>query len=125
MKTSKRRILLVDDEVSLSQILKTGLEACGYEVQSENEPARALQVVRAFKPDLIVLDIQMPGKDGGKVEQELHDQEDVGKIPIIFLTGMLSKEDIARSEGEQARVLAKPVSIVELAKCIEERLGTK
>ena len=123
MKTSKRRILLVDDDVRLSQVLKTGLEVCGYEVRSENDSSRVLQVVRAFKPDLIVLDIVMPGKGGGEVAQELNDQKDLEKIPVIFLTSLWSKNDVARSREET--VLAKPVSIVELTKCIEERLGTK
>lgn len=125
MKTSKRRILLVDDDVRLSQVLKTGLEACGYEVRSENEALRAIRVVRAFKPDLIVLDIAMPGKDGGEVAQELSDQTDVGKTPVIFLTSLLSKNDAARAKEQEETVLAKPVSIVELTKRIEERLGAK
>ena len=125
MITRKQRILLVDDDVRLTQILKTGLKACGYEVRSENDSLRALQVVRAFKPDLIVLDVAMPGKDGGEVAQELRDQKDVGETPVIFLTSLLSKTDAARSKEQGETILAKPVSIVELTKCIEECLGKK
>lgn len=123
MKTDKQRILLVDDDVRLSRVLKTGLEACGYEVRAENEAARALQVVRAFKPDLIVLDIAMPGKDGGEVAQELRDQKDVGNVPILFLTSLLCKNDVDRSQERSETILAKPVSIVELRKCIEKHLA--
>jgi len=123
MKTNKRRILLVDDDVLLSQALKTGLEVCGYEVRSENEPGRALGAVRAFQPDLIVLDIAMPGKDGGEVAQELGGQKDVEKIPIIFLTSLVTKEEVARAEKHEETILAKPISVVELMKQIEARLG--
>jgi CheY-like chemotaxis protein len=125
MKTSKRRILIVDDEVDLSLVVKTGLEALGYEVRSENEPSRTLQVARSFKPDLIVLDVCMPGKDGGDVAQELSDQKDVADIPIVFLTSLLSKNDAARSKEQGETILAKPISIAELAQCIEECLGRK
>jgi CheY-like chemotaxis protein len=123
MKTRKRRILLVDDDARLSRVLKLGLEASGYEVRSENESPRALQVVREFLPDLIVLDINMPGMDGGDVAQELRAQKDVGQTPFIFLTSLLCKQDPARPKALAETILSKPVSIVELKKCIEERLG--
>ncbi len=123
MKTRKRRILLVDDDVQLSRVLKLGLEASGYEVRSENESPRALQVVRDLLPDLIVLDINMPGMDGGDVAQELIAQSDVGQPPFIFLTSLLCKQDPSRPKELAETILAKPVSIVELKKCIEERLG--
>ena len=123
MKRNKRRILLVDDDVLLSQTLQTGLEVCGYEVRSTNEPARVLQVVSTFQPDLIVLDVAMPGKDGGEVAQELGDQTDANKIPIIFLTSLLTKEDAARSKEQEETILSKPISVAKLAKCIEERLA--
>ena len=123
MKAAKRRILLVDDDILLSLALKTGLEVCGYEVRSVSAPARVLEVVRAFKPDLIVLDVAMPGKDGGEVAQELGEQKDVGKIPIIFLTSLVTREEAASAEKREETILAKPVSILELQKCINTRLA--
>jgi DNA-binding response OmpR family regulator len=125
MTTCKGRILLVDDDAQLSQVLRIGLEAQGYVTRSENQPGRALGVVREFKPDLIVLDIVMPGKDGGDVAQELSRQKDVAGIPVIFLSSLVSKEDAAKPRPGGETILAKPISIVELTKCIEERLGAK
>ena len=123
MKINKRRILLVDDDVRLNQALKTGLEACGFEVRSESASTRVLEVVRAFRPDLIVLDIVMPGKEGGEVAQELGGQDDVAKIPIIFLTSLTTREEVARAEKHEETILGKPVSILELQKCINAQLA--
>jgi DNA-binding response OmpR family regulator len=125
MKINKRRILLVDDSVAISQILKTGLNMSGYEAQAENNPAHVLQVARAFRPDLIVLDVAMPGMDGGAVAQALGDQRDLAHIPIIFLTALCSKEDAARAKNNDEMILAKPITVAELVKNIEERLRQK
>jgi CheY-like chemotaxis protein len=125
MKTNKRRILVVDDSVALSTILKTGLNMSGFEAQAENNPVRALQVARTFRPDLIVLDVSMPGMDGGAVAQALGDQKDLAHIPIIFLTALCSKQDMARAKDNDEMILAKPIGVAELVKNIEERLARK
>lgn len=125
MKANKPRILVVDDNVALSLVLKTGLNMSGFEAQTENNPARALQVARAFRPDLIVLDICMPGMDGGSVAQTLRDQRDLAHIPIIFLTALCSKKDKARAQNNDEIFLAKPIGIAELVKTIEEQLAKK
>ena len=124
MATCKKRILLVDDDVQLSRVLKIGLEGNGYEAKAENDGRRALQVAREFRPDLIVLDMVMPGKDGGDVAQELGDQKDVSGIPILFLTSLASKEEEAKPRPGGETVLSKPISVGELVKRIEKRLAT-
>jgi len=124
MTTCKKRILLVDDDTRITRILKAGLEHGNYEVCVENEAQMALPVARAFKPDLIVCDISMPGKDGDALAQELNDDAEVGPVPVIFLTGLLNKEEAARFQEQGETVLIKPSSIADLQKCIEERLMT-
>ena len=125
MTTCKGRILLVDDDAQLTRVLRTALEAQGYVARAENNSRRALQAAREFKPDLIVLDVVMPGKDGGDVAQEFGGQKDIAKIPILFLTSLKSKDDPAQSRPDGETVLAKPIGIAELTKCIEERLSRK
>ena len=123
MTTNKKRILLMDDDVSLTRILKIRLETRGYEVCAENQPQRALHTARAFKPDLIVMDIAMPGKDGDELAQELTDDKEVGPVPVVYLSGLLDEKDIARFKELGETALSKPVNITELEKCIEECLG--
>ena len=116
----KPKILLIDDDENLSQVLKDGLEARGFEVRTENDGRRALETVREFRPDLIVLDVVMPGTDGSEVAQDIRGHADVRDIPILFLSSLVSKT----KTGKASPYLAKPISILDLAKRIEERLST-
>lgn len=124
MAMGKGRVLLVDDDVQLTRMLKVGLEACGYEVRSENKVQSALPVARAFKPDLIVLDLSMPDKDGDELAEEIKDDAEVGAVPIVFLTGLLNEKEAAYFKEQGETVLLKPINVDELRKCIEDRLGT-
>jgi two-component system response regulator MtrA len=123
MTTHKRRILLVDDDVQLSRILKMGLEGRGYEARAEDGGRHALQAAREFRPDLIVLDMVMPGKDGGDVAQELGDHKDVAGIPIIFLTSLAGKEEETKPRHDGETVVSKPIGVAALIEHIEKRLA--
>lgn len=125
MATCKGRILLVDDDVQLTRLLKVGLETHGYAVCAENETKMALPIARAFKPDLIVLDLSMPGKDGDELAEEIKADDEAGAIPILFLSGLLNEKEAAYFREQGETVLLKPTTIDELSRRIEERLGTK
>jgi len=121
----KRRILIIDDDRDASHLIKTLLEKIGhYVVLEENDAARAHQSARNFKPDLILLDIMMPGTDGGGVAAQIEADLDLQRTPIVFLTGLVTK---AEAEGilsfQWHPVLAKPISIPELINKIEENLS--
>jgi len=93
--TEKRKILLVDDEVDLTELLKATLEKTDkYEVRVQNRGSRGLDSAKLFKPDLIVLDISMPDMDGAEVAQMMMGDEEVKKIPIEFLTSIVTDEDV-------------------------------
>ena len=126
---SKKRILLVDDEDSITRPLKLFLDGTGqYEVKTENHGALTMQVARAFRPDLIVLDLVMPDSDGGSIAQELQEDAELGDIPIVFLTAIVQESEIGR-QGRQMggghTLLAKPVAPQVLISHIEERLAGK
>jgi len=83
----KRRILIVDDDRDASHLIKILLEKNGrYVVLEENDAARAHQSARNFRPDLILLDIMMPGTDGGDVAAQIEADLDLQRTPIVFLT---------------------------------------
>ncbi len=78
----KRRVMVVDDDMNLTRLLKHSLEKKGhYEVIVENMSTRAAQKVLEIMPDLVVLDIVMPGKDGGDVAQAIRDNQRTKDIP--------------------------------------------
>ena len=105
---SKSKILIVDDDPKLSQLVALILSRMGgYEVRQENRSFAALATAREFLPDVILLDVDMPGKDGGVVAAELHNDPVVGNTPVIFVTSLISRAEAGLRNG--ARFLAKPV----------------
>ena len=122
----KKRILVVDDEEDLTKIVKLNLEASGrFEVHTENKGTEALQTVRKFKPDLILLDVVMPDVDGSNIAQEILNDKVLQQIPIVFLTAVVSSEEVAKSNGiiGGQSFLAKPINVKKLVEAIEERIG--
>jgi len=122
----KKRILIVDDEEAFTRMMKLVLEQTGlYNVGQESKGTQALATAREFKPDLILLDVVMPGLDGGDLAAEIQAEPQCRGIPFVFLTAVLTKDE-AGQEGVVRggmHFLAKPVKLHELVKCIEERLS--
>ena len=109
---TKYRILVVDDEPNLSDLVRLILEKSGhFEVRVENRSAAALSAARDFRPNLILLDVDMPGKDGGEVSREIQADPTLRAVPILFLTSLISREEAGQREilRRGMRYLAKPV----------------
>jgi two-component system OmpR family response regulator len=123
---SKKRILVVDDELSTTRLLKLGLEKTGYyQVQEENSGKRALAAALEFKPDLILLDVLMPDVDGGDVAFQIQADGRLRHIPIVFLTSLVAEEEAAVETLSSGgfEFIAKPASVQKLVACIEKALG--
>jgi len=122
---STKRILVVDDEPGVTRSLKLNLESSGrYDVLGENRATNALSAARAFRPDLILLDVIMPDLDGGDVATRLRADPLLRDTPIIFLTAIVSNKETAGHEmlSGKETFLAKPVDIGELEKTVEEHI---
>ncbi|MFV1996019.1 MAG: response regulator, partial [Verrucomicrobiales bacterium] len=92
----------------------------------ENDSLKALEVARACRPDIILLDVVMPGLDGGDVEELLRADPDLVDIPLLILTALVSNADSAQDTAAQSghsAVIAKPVSTEKLVAAIEQRLS--
>ena len=120
----KRRILMVDDDRDSTHLVKILLEkADHYLVQEENDAAKAHQSARNLRPDVILLDIMMPDKDGAEVAAQIEADPELRSTPIIFLTALVTMPEAKtglRIEGH--RSLAKPIDIPELINYIEASL---
>jgi two-component system, OmpR family, response regulator len=128
MEITKKRILVVDDEASFTRLLKLNLEDTGaYEVHVENAAAPALPAARRFKPDLILLDVMMPEMDGGTLALRLRESPALEKVPIVFLTAAVRKEEVYARGGLIGGFpfIAKPVELHELLKCLEKEIGAE
>ena len=120
-----KRILVVDDEPGVTRNLKLNLESGGgYEVLGENHATNALIAARTFRPDLILLDVMMPGMDGGDVAARLRADPLLSDTPILFLTAIVSNQETDGHEKVSGAetFLAKPVDIGELKKAVEKHI---
>ena len=123
---NKTRILIIDDEISFTRLLKLNLESTGkYLVQEENVGAKGLTTAREFKPDLIFLDVMMPGTNGGDLAARMRENRVLKDTPIVFLTAAVKKNEIDSRGGVIGGFpyLAKPVDLDEIVACIEKRLA--
>ena len=94
MTTGKMRILVADDEKPMAHALELKLSHEGFEVQTATNGDEALALIDEFKPQLLLLDLVMPKKDGFAVLEELHERGN--KIPIIITTNLGQEEDKQR-----------------------------
>ena len=121
MKNRKTKILIVDDEEGFTRLMKLTLTE--YDIREENNPVRALETARQFKPDLILLDVMMPHFDGGDVAAQIRTDARLKNVPIIFLTAMVTKaETAARPLLGGYPFIAKPVTPERLVENIEKQL---
>ena len=111
--TRSKRILIVDDEPDVTELVSYHLRSKGFETETLNNPAQCIARIRTFQPDLIILDVMMPLKDGFTLAKEIRKIDK--KIPILFLTAKTLQEDIL--EGLKIGAddyLTKPFSMEEL-----------
>lgn len=117
-----KTLLIVDDDEDLLNLLKLKLEKSGrYRVVTTTRGNEALGLARQAEPDLVVLDIDMPDMDGGEVAEALAADEDTCQIPVLFLSSMVTKEDVQASGGIIGgdNMASKKGSISELIERIE------
>jgi two-component system alkaline phosphatase synthesis response regulator PhoP len=108
-------ILIVDDEPSIAELIEFNLQKAGYRVLKADNGLSALQLVRTDKPDLIILDLMIPGIDGMEVCRRLKGQQHTAGIPIIMLTAKNEEVDkIVGLELGADDYMTKPFSTREL-----------
>jgi two-component system OmpR family response regulator len=115
-----KKILLVDDEKETLSQLASILKRESYEVVSTSEGKQAVPLAMSAKPDLIILDMVLPDMLGAEISHELSKNPSLSSIPIIFLTGLNTKEDeeIIKEKAGNYRLLAKPITREELLEAI-------
>ena len=128
METEKKRILVVDDEPSITRLLKLNLEQTNdYVVRAENDSEMAVAAAEQFHPDLILLDVMMPGLDGGELASRFQANPKLKSVPIVFLTAAATKSEVYARGGKVGGLafLAKPVELSAVLACLKQQLGEK
>jgi CheY-like chemotaxis protein len=121
----KKRILIVDDEPKFTQMVRFNLEKTGtYEVMEVNHPKQALAAATQFKPDLVLVDVMMPGMDGGDVAAQLKRDPGLKDVPVMFVTAAVARSEAGqhgyRSGGDI--FLSKPITLDALLAAIADNL---
>ena len=123
----KRKIVIVDDERDFCHFVKMNLEATGdFEVSVCCDSTESVRHVKTHHPDLILLDILMPGLSGPEITEKLRDNIDTREIPVIFLTAVATEKDTEERGNVIGGnyVVAKPVKINKLRGVINKVLGS-
>ena len=126
MKTEKKRILVVDDQARDTRLMKLYLERTNdYVVREENSARAALSAAEEFQPHLILLDVMMPGMDGGELAACFQADPKWKAVPIVFLTAAVTKGEVKAGGGQVGgqSFLAKPVVLTEVVACLKHHLG--
>lgn len=109
---SKRsqKVLVVDDEEPILELLRYNLEKNGYEVKTASDGFRALEIAKRFTPDVVLLDIMMPKMDGVETCRQLRENPELQKTFIIFLTARSEEySEIAAFDGGADDYITKPI----------------
>jgi DNA-binding response OmpR family regulator len=121
---AKSKVLVVDDEADFAKALKVRLKANGYDVVLAHDSIQAIMAACQEKPDLIILDIMIPGEDGFVVTERLKQSQATRYIPIIFLTGIPGGERRAHKIGASAYIM-KPYHPDQLLETVHNALEIK
>jgi DNA-binding response OmpR family regulator len=123
-KDKRIKILYVEDELFLGKIVKESLESRQFEVIMESDGGKAVQVYKNSNPDICVLDIMLPNKDGFAIADEIRLLNE--EVPIIFLTAKTQTEDVIKGFAQGGNdYIRKPFSMEELIVRIQNALRNK
>jgi len=118
---SKTKVFYVEDELFLAKIVKESLESRDFEVAMESDGAKAIAAFKKAQPDICVLDVMLPNKDGFEIADEIRELNE--EIPIIFLTAKTQTEDVVKGFKLGGNdYVRKPFSMEELIVRIQNLL---
>ncbi|MBS1919770.1 MAG: response regulator transcription factor [Bacteroidetes bacterium] len=121
---SKTKVFYVEDELFLGKIVKESLESRGFEVIMESDGAKATALFKKSQPDICVLDVMLPNKDGFTIADEIRELNE--EVPIIFLTAKTQTEDVVKGFNMGGNdYIRKPFSMEELIVRIQNLLRNK
>ena len=116
------KILVADDEPQILDIVARILDGAGHRVLTAIDGEEALRRVYETHPDLVLLDIRMPRKDGATVAQQMRDDPRTRQIPVVFLTGLIRNSEAEQRGGRTGRnlYLAKPFDAAQLLRIVDQ-----
>ena len=125
------KIWVVDDDLNLANLTKVALVKKGHEVMIFHEALKAIEEAKKRKPDLILMDIMLPGVSGAEAVKELRKDPNLAEMPVIFLTGLIGNEEEGvenkgiNIDGVNYKTLGKPYEIKQLLELVGNVVGLR
>ncbi|MDW3181872.1 MULTISPECIES: response regulator transcription factor [unclassified Roseobacter] len=118
-----KHVLLVEDELNIIEAIRFLLSREGWQVDTHSDGADATDVIRSSKPDLVVLDVMLPGKSGFDILEELRGDAATADLPVLMLTarGQSRDREMAEKAGV-SRFMTKPFSNTEVLTAVRDLL---
>ncbi len=119
-----KRVVIADDETRLRLLVATTISTGDYEVLQAADGDEAWALIQKHRPDLVVLDVQMPGRTGLEITQQIRRDPLLKKIPVILLTAKAQESDVLKGGAAGADLyISKPFRPAELLNAVELVLG--
>lgn len=133
MATDAKKVLIADDEPDVREFVQAVLEEDGYSFLTVGDGEAAVQTAKAEKPDVVILDVQMPKKNGFQVFQDLRQNSATQSIPVIMLTAVSERTGIKFDKGtmgeyfgsEPEAYIDKPIDPVKLREAVSKLVETE
>lgn len=116
-----RKVLLIEDEPNITEAIRFLLTREGWQVETHAEGENAVQTILSAQPDLVILDVMLPGKRGMDVLRELREHEEMRALPVLMLTarGQSRDREMAEKAGV-SRFMTKPFSNTEVLTAVRD-----
>jgi len=116
-----RHVVLVEDEPNIIEAIRFLLTREGWTVEAHSDGSDAVEVIKAANPDLVILDLMLPGKSGMEIIKDLRDEETLRNLPVLMLTarGQARDRDMAEKAGV-SRFMTKPFSNTEVLAAVRD-----
>ncbi|TLP60402.1 response regulator [Parasedimentitalea maritima] len=116
-----RHVVLIEDEPNIIEAIRFLLTREGWTVEAHSDGQDAIAVIKAAKPDLVILDLMLPGKSGMEIIKDLREQEKMTQLPVLMLTarGQARDREMAEKAGV-SRFMTKPFSNTEVLAAVRD-----
>ena len=116
-----RHVVLIEDEPNIIEAIRFLLTREGWTVDAHSDGSDAVEVIKAANPDLVILDLMLPGKSGMEIIKDLRDEENLQNLPVLMLTarGQARDRDMAEKAGV-SRFMTKPFSNTEVLAAVRD-----
>ena len=116
-----RHVLLIEDEPNIIEAISFILSRDGWEVKTHSNGHDAMQVVRARRPDLVILDVMLPGRSGFDLLADIRGDADLGGLPVLMLTARGQRKDREMAEAAGvSRYMTKPFSNADVLEAVRD-----